>query len=65
MKKQLKLVSYTKKQRETCNGCVFNKSKTECLDEGFIISQPAGFVGGCDNPKQVSGIFIYENGDKQ
>jgi hypothetical protein len=56
----LVLVSDTKKKIETCKGCVFDKGKEHCLDDGFIISSKHGFVGGCDNPKLQSGIFKYK-----
>ena len=58
----LKLLSETKAQRETCKGCTFldgTKANPICKDEGFVISKPAGFAGGCDNPKRVSGVFVY------
>ena len=58
---KLTLVSSTKKQIDTCKGCVFDKGKDHCLDEGFVVSSVHGFVGGCDNPKLQSGVFKYSD----
>ncbi len=55
---KLVLVSDTKKQIETCKGCVFDNGN-ECKDEDFKISNSYGFIGGCDNPNLKSGIFVF------
>ena len=34
--------------------------KTQCKDEGFRVSSKHGFDGGCDNPKLVSGVFVWD-----